>query len=170
MLNIVQRTFFSLKFAFVENNSECVHGFEKRQAKGNDIAIALPFPAFEPEKTLVRLFMAKERGLLVRLTNQEHAEILKKAEQFNVSASQFFCRLGMEKELPTPEESENFLRIIYLLERSGNNLNQIAIHLNASRKRGTAANLTEKEILIAALEAKNLHSKLKKLVELKWQS
>jgi hypothetical protein len=114
--------------------------------------------------------MAKEKGLLVRLENHEHEQILKKAEQFNVSASQFLCRLGMEKELPSGDEVEKFLQIIYQLNRIGNNLNQIAIHLNASRKRGTASNLTEKEILIAALEAKNLHSKLKKLVELKWQS
>jgi hypothetical protein len=114
--------------------------------------------------------MAREKGLLVRLSNTEHEQILKKAEQFNVSASQFFRRLGMEKELPTAEESENFLRIIYLLERSGNNLNQIATHLNASRKRGTAATSTQKEILIAALEARDLHSNLKKLVKLKWQS
>jgi hypothetical protein len=113
--------------------------------------------------------MAKEKGLLVRLTSQEHQEILKKAEQFNVSASQFLCRLGLEKELPTKEESENLLGIIYLLDRSGNNLNQIAKHLSASRKHGWKASITEKEILTAALEARNLHSNLKTQV-LKWRS
>jgi hypothetical protein len=143
---------------------------KKRQAKENDIAIALPFPAFEPEKTLVRLFMAKEKGLLVRLTNQEHEQILKKAEQFNVSASQFLCRLGMEKEIPTAEESEIFLQIIYQLDRIGNNLNQISKHLSASRKHGWQPNVTEKEILTAALEARNLHSNLKVQVLKKWQS
>ncbi len=114
--------------------------------------------------------MAKVKGLLVRLETTEHEQILKKAEQFNVSGSQFLCRLGMEKELPSPDERKDFLRIISLLERSGNNLNQIATILNASRKNRSSSGITEKEILSAALEAKNLHSYLKKQVKLKWQS
>lgn len=113
--------------------------------------------------------MAKEKGLLVRLTSQEHEQILKKAEQFNVSASQFLCRLGLEKEIPAAAEAENLLRIIYQLDRIGNNLNQISKHLSASRKHGWPASITEKEILTAALEARNLHLNLKKEV-LKWRS
>jgi hypothetical protein len=113
--------------------------------------------------------MAKEKGLLVRLEKHEHEQILKKAEQFNVSASQFLCRLGMEKELPAAAEAENLLRIIYQLDRIGNNLNQISKHLSASRKHGWPATITEKEILTAALEARNLHSNLKEKV-LKWRS
>ncbi len=113
--------------------------------------------------------MAKEKGLLVRLEAAEHEHILKRAQQFDISGSRFLCRLGMEKELPLPEERENFLRIIYLLERSANNLNQIATHLNAGRKRGAAPTTTEKEILTAALEARNLYSYVKKKVKLKWE-
>jgi hypothetical protein len=113
--------------------------------------------------------MAKEKGLLVRLENHEHEHILKKAEQFNVSASQFLCRLGMEKELPGAAEAESLLRIIYQLDRIGNNLNQISKHLSASRKHGWPATITEKEILTAALEARNLHSNLKTRI-LKWRS
>jgi hypothetical protein len=114
--------------------------------------------------------MAKEKGLLVRLENHEHEHILKKAEQFNVSASQFLCRLGMEKEIPTAEESEIFLQIIYQLDRVGNNLNQISKHLSASRKHSWKPSITEKEILTAALEARNLHSNLKNQILKKWQS
>ncbi len=106
----------------------------------------------------------------MRLEATEHEQILKKAAEFNVSGSQFLCRLGMEKELPSPDERKDFLKIISLLERSGNNLNQIATILNASRKCGSASGITEKEVLSAALEAKNLHYFLKKQVKLKWQS
>jgi hypothetical protein len=143
---------------------------KKRQAKGNDIAIALPFPAFEPRKTICEAFMAKEKGILVRFTTQDHEQILKKAEQFNVSVSVFLNRLGLEKEIPTADEVETFLQIIYQLDRIGNNLNQISKHLSASRKHGWSASITEKEILTAALEARNLHSSLKNQVLKKWQS
>jgi hypothetical protein len=113
--------------------------------------------------------MAKEKGILVRFTNQEHQEILNKAEQFNVSVSVFLNRLGLEKEIPNPDEAENLLLIIYQLDRIGNNLNQISKHLSAGRKHGWQASVTEKEILTAALEARNLHSDLKQQV-LKWRS
>jgi hypothetical protein len=113
--------------------------------------------------------MAKEKGLFVRMNNAEHEKITNSAADFDVSAAEFLRRLGMEKELPTPEEREDFLRIIFLLERSGNNLNQIATHMNASRKRGATPTTTEKEILTAALEARNIHSYLKKQVKSKWQ-
>jgi hypothetical protein len=113
--------------------------------------------------------MAKEKGILVRFTASDHEAILKKAEQFNVSVSVFLNRLGLEKEIPSAVEVENFLQIIYHLDRIGNNLNQISKHLNASRRHGWTASVTEKEILTAALEARNLHSNLKKQV-LKWRS
>jgi hypothetical protein len=113
--------------------------------------------------------MAKEKGILVRFTNQDHKQILNKAEQFNVSVSVFLNRLGLEKEIPTAAEAESFLRIIYQLDRIGNNLNQISKHLSASRKHGWPASITEKEILTAALEARNIHSNLKEQV-LKWRS
>jgi hypothetical protein len=114
--------------------------------------------------------MAKEKGILVRFTTQDHETILKKAEAFNVSVSVFLNRLGLEKEVPNPDEVEIFMQIIYQLDRIGNNLNQISKHLSAGRKHGWAANVTEKEILTAALEARNLHSNLKNQVLKKWQS
>jgi MinD superfamily P-loop ATPase len=113
--------------------------------------------------------MGKEKGILVRFTASDHEAILKKAEQLNVPVSVFLNRLGMEKEIPTAAEAENSLKIIYLLDRNGNNLNQISKHLNASRKHGWPATITEKEILTAALEARNIHSILKEQV-LKWRS
>jgi MinD superfamily P-loop ATPase len=113
--------------------------------------------------------MAKEKGILVRFTAQDHEQILKKAEQFNVSVSVMLNRLGMEKQIPTAAVAENMLRIIYQLDRIGNNLNQISRHLSASRKHGWTASITEKEILTAALEARNIHSNLKEQV-LKWRS
>jgi predicted transcriptional regulator len=114
--------------------------------------------------------MAKEKGILVRFTASDHEAILKKAEQFNVSVSVLLNRLGLEKELPTTDEKDTFLQIIYLLDRNANNINQIATALNSARKHGTPASVTEKEILTAALEARNLHSNLKKLIKTKWQS
>ncbi len=113
--------------------------------------------------------MAKEKGILVRFTTQDHQEILKKAAAFNVSVSVFLSRLGLEKEIPRPNDVENSLQIIYQVDRIGNNLNQISKHLSASRKHGWTPSVTEKEILTAALEARNLHSNLKKQI-LKWQS
>jgi hypothetical protein len=114
--------------------------------------------------------MAKEKGIFVRMNNAEHEKITNSAADFDVSAAEFLRRLGTEKELPAPEERKNFLRIIYLLERSGNNLNQIVTNQNAGRKRGAAPTAAEKEVLTAALEARNLYSYLKKQVKLKWQS
>jgi hypothetical protein len=113
--------------------------------------------------------MAKEKGILVRFTASDHEAILKKAEQFNCSVSVFLNRLGLEKEIPNAVEVQNFLKIIYQLDRIGNNLNQISKHLNASRRHGWTPSVTEKEILTAALEARNLHSNLKKQI-LKWRS
>ncbi len=113
--------------------------------------------------------MAKEKGILVRFTTQDHEQILKKAEQFNVSVSVFLNRLGLEKEIPVAADAENLLRIIYQLDRIGNNLNQISRHLKASRTHGWKPSITEKEILTAALEARNIHSNLKEQV-LKWRS
>jgi MinD superfamily P-loop ATPase len=114
--------------------------------------------------------MAKRKGILVRFTDSDHETILKKAEQFNVSVSVMLNRLGMEKEIPTAEEVETFLQIIYQLDRVGNNLNQISKHLNASRKHAWKPSITEKEILTAGLEVRNLHSDLKKQVLTKWLS
>jgi hypothetical protein len=114
--------------------------------------------------------MAKEKGILVRFTAQDHEQILKKAEAFNVSVSVFLNRLGMEKEIPNPDELEIFMQIIYQLDRIGNNLNQISKHLSASRKHSWKPSITEKEILTAALEARSLHSNLKTQVLKKWQS
>jgi MinD superfamily P-loop ATPase len=113
--------------------------------------------------------MAKEKGILVRFTTQDHEQILKKAEQFNVSVSVFLNRLGLEKEIPVAAEAENLLRIIYQLDRIGNNLNQISRHLKAARTHGWQPSITEKEILTAALEARNIHSNLKEQV-LMWRS
>jgi MinD superfamily P-loop ATPase len=113
--------------------------------------------------------MAKEKGILVRFTTQDHEQILKKAETFKVPVSVFLNRLGLEKEIPGAAEAESLLRIIYQLDRNGNNLNQISKHLSTSRKHGWTPSITEKEILTAALEARNLHSNLKKQV-LKWRS
>ncbi len=113
--------------------------------------------------------MAKEKGILVRFTNQDHEQILKKADAFKVSVSVFLNRLGLDKEIPAAGELESWLRIIYQLDRIGNNLNQISKHLSASRKCGWPASITEKEILTAALEARNLHSNLKERI-LKWRS
>lgn len=114
--------------------------------------------------------MAKEKGILVRFTASDHELILKKAEHFDVSVSVFLNRLGLEKEIPDPAERDEILQIIYQLDRIGNNLNQIARHLNASRTHGWKPSVTEKEILTAALEARNLHSSLKNSVLKKWQS
>jgi hypothetical protein len=113
--------------------------------------------------------MAKEKGILVRFTTQDHEQILNKAAQLNVSVSVFLNRLGLEKEIPVAAEAENLLRIIYQLDRSGNNLNQISRHLKAARTHGWQPSITEKEILTAALEARNIHSTLKEQV-LKWRS
>jgi MinD superfamily P-loop ATPase len=114
--------------------------------------------------------MAKEKGILVRFTAQDHEHILKKAEAFNVSVSVMLNRLGLEKEVPNPDEVEIFMQIIYELDRIGNNLNQISKHLSASRKNNWKPSITEKEILTAGLEVRNLHSDLKEQVLRKWLS
>ncbi len=113
--------------------------------------------------------MAKGKGILVRFTTQDHEQILNKAAQLNVSVSVFLNRLGLEKEIPVAAEAASLLRIIYQLDRIGNNLNQISRHLKASRRHGWQPSITEKEILTAALEARNLHSRLREQV-LKWRS
>lgn len=77
----------------------------------------------------------------VRVTLEEHEELLRRAQRTRLSASRFLVRCGLSQRLPplrdrpapTPEERRDLEFLLYQLRKVGTNLNQLAKRTNAAR-------------------------------------
>lgn len=75
----------------------------------------------------------------VYLTAAEKRQVQKNAQKYGLTVSRFLSFTGSRDELPPTEAARNlYLDLIYEIKKAGNNLNQIARALNASRLSDTA--------------------------------
>lgn len=78
------------------------------------------------------------KAVTVRVTEEEHAEILRRAGQSRLSASRFLVRAGLDLRLPplsdrpppTSEERRDLEFLLFELRKIGVNLNQLAKRRN----------------------------------------
>lgn len=100
--------------------------------------------------------------IYARVTDQEHQEIIRRAELARMSASRYLVWSGTRQKLPrlreslppSPEQQEKLRGLLYELRRVGTNLNQLAYGFNLARMTGLVPP-AERDILEAgaAVEA-----------------
>jgi len=86
----------------------------------------------------------------VRCTTDEHRELAERAAKQELSLSRYCVWAGKrEAPPPTPEETQRLRRLLYDLHKMGNNVNQLAHSLHASKK-GNATPPSTADIAAAA--------------------
>lgn len=80
----------------------------------------------------------------VRVTAQEHAELMRRAAQARMSASRYLCLAGLSGKAPrlretlppSPEERAHLEQLLWGLHKLGTNVNQLARAANTARLLG----------------------------------
>lgn len=105
-----------------------------------------------------------DKVVSLRLTPTDHALWLSKVEASGQTRSEFFrsCVLGNRTEViaKTPASTDK-RRLIYLVSKAGNNLNQLAWTVHQTRKRGLLDGRAFEQLLRhLSLISETLHEKI----------
>ncbi len=82
----------------------------------------------------------KERIVSYRLTEEQYAPFGEIIEKAGISQSQFFRDMTLSKSPVFKESSKNYDHLLFLYNKSSNNLNQLAHRVNSAyRKSGVVS-------------------------------
>jgi hypothetical protein len=131
-------------------------------------AITIEETAIENQSKLQPEKLSK--GFYIRCSESEWKEIEALASTFNMSISRLFvARMLNIKSVLSREEMQIFSKIMEELSAIGNNVNQIAIALNATRLKGETMEITQKYLFTLANEAKSSVTQFKSETKKRWQ-
>ena len=102
----------------------------------------------------------------VRLTDEEHRRIGRRAQQAGLSISRYLIANALREEAMTSDEKEHAEAVIFQRDwainevaRVGNNINQIARQLNSQR-----GSITSETILATLVEVASVLNELRQLL------
>ena len=106
--------------------------------------------------------MARENIIGVRLTDEEYINLKLKAEASHKSVSQYIRELIILSKVK-PVRNKNYYKVLYELNKIGNNINQIAKSLNKIAKSGECIKNEEYERLL--IELYEINENMKKILK-----
>ncbi|WP_122423057.1 plasmid mobilization protein [Pseudomonas viridiflava] len=98
----------------------------------------------------------KERVVAFRLTEEQHASFQEQIQKSGVKPSQFWSALVLSKEPVFIESSKDHERLLFIANKAGNNLNQIAHKLNSAYRRGIVSEQLYLKTLNSLVSVRNL--------------
>lgn len=98
----------------------------------------------------------------LRITSDEFSPFASQIEESKLSRSAFFRKLIFDKKGLVQIEVKDTRRLLYLFNKSSNNLNQLALKINSAHKNGIISDKKYSLLLNALL---NVESLMKKAVE-----
>jgi hypothetical protein len=107
--------------------------------------------------------MKKDSRIIIRTTLEQHEQIKKLAESYDLTLSKYLllCALAPEK-LCTPDQQRDLTNCIYELRKVGNNVNQIAHTLNILLMEKSSAPVNFSEIKAALSDISRVIKQLEK--------
>lgn len=78
----------------------------------------------------------KDQVLSIRATDEELAPLEELRKKAGINKSRFYSQVLLSKNPVFKEASQHFLRMLFLYNKSSNNLNQLAHQVNSSHRRG----------------------------------
>ncbi|ENO8530949.1 plasmid mobilization relaxosome protein MobC [Escherichia coli] len=94
-----------------------------------------------------------------RLTEDEYAPFAKAIEQLDMSKSEFFRMLSLnqiEGYKPDYRQQPDYKRCLFYLQKTSNNINQIAHRLNTDNAKGIISDTLYKKLLNALIGIRNI--------------
>lgn len=104
----------------------------------------------------------KEIVVSLRITPDEFSPFEKQIKESQLSRSAFFRKLVLDKQGSINIEVKDTSQLLYLFNKSSNNINQLALKVNVSHKNGTISDRKYTLFLNALL---NIEALMKKAVE-----
>ncbi|MGN2498889.1 plasmid mobilization protein [Serratia nevei] len=104
----------------------------------------------------------KEIVVSLRITSDEYSPFEKQIKESKLSRSAFFRKLVLDKKDFINIEVKDTKQLLYLFNKSSNNINQLALKVNVAHKSGTISDRKYTLFLNALL---NIESLMKKAVE-----
>lgn len=97
-----------------------------------------------------------------RLTRDEFSPFEEQVKKSQLSRSAFFRKLSLSKSDGINIEVKDTTKLLYLFNKSSNNINQLALKINAAHKNGT---ISERKYTLLLNALINISSLMKKVVE-----
>jgi hypothetical protein len=104
----------------------------------------------------------KEVVISLRITPDEFSPFAKQIEESKLSRSAFFRKVVLDKSSFINIEVKDTRKLLYLFNKSSNNINQLALKVNVAHKNGKISDRKYSLFLNALL---NIESLMKKAVE-----
>lgn len=82
----------------------------------------------------------KNNTIVVRLSDELHAELIIKSKSLNMSISEFIRSTIINSEVSYKTNAKDYGYLIGAINKIGNNINQIAHNLNIARNEKTLSN------------------------------
>ncbi|WP_440057883.1 plasmid mobilization protein [Pseudomonas fragariae (ex Marin et al. 2024)] len=98
----------------------------------------------------------KDRVVAFRLTDEELAAFKEQIEKSGTKPAQFWRELVLSKEPVFVESSKDHERLLFIANKAGNNLNQIAHKLNSAYRRGVVSEQLYLKTLNSLVSVRNL--------------
>uniref|UniRef100_UPI0036D9968B plasmid mobilization protein n=1 Tax=Photorhabdus sp. RM322S TaxID=3342825 RepID=UPI0036D9968B len=104
----------------------------------------------------------KEIVVSLRITPDEFSLFEKQIKESQLSRSAFFRKLVLDKKDFINIEVKDTRQLLYLFNKSSNNINQLALKVNVSHKNGT---ISDKKYILFLNALLNIEALMKKAVE-----
>ncbi|EQB98984.1 putative relaxosome component [Photorhabdus temperata subsp. temperata M1021] len=112
--------------------------------------------------TLMAAKQKKEIVVSLRITPDEFSPFEKQIKESQLSRSAFFRKLVLDKKDFINIEVKDTRQLLYLFNKSSNNINQLALKVNVAHKNGT---ISDKKYILFLNALLNIEALMKKAVE-----
>lgn len=98
----------------------------------------------------------KDRVVAFRLTEAQYADFEEQMKKSGTKPAQFWRELVLSKEPVFVEATQDHERLLFIANKAGNNLNQIAHKLNSAYRRGIVSEQLYLKTLNSLVSVRNL--------------